>query len=372
MSETPAPTAGPPTGTAPAPPATAAATSTSAAVDTQTDHNDSVLTLEVDTGADGGNTTESDTDSAYEGNSTASTSLASSVLNYEYTNGRRYHGYRSGSYLLPNDDEEQDRLDFVHHIFLLMLEGNLYNAPIQDPKRVLDIGTGTGIWAIDFGDAHPGAEVFGTDLSPIQPSWVPPNVKFYIDDAESDWVYPPDEHFDFIHARELAGAIGDWDKLCKQSFDNLKPGGYLELQEPIARFECDDGSFAQAKDLYQWQELCNQAAMKFGKLMQSAGELKGKLLAAGFVDVHERILKVPIGPWPKDPKMKELGRYHREQLAQGIGPYTLGFLGKVQGWSEDECKVITAKVISQMRNPKIHTYIKYYFVHGRKPESSTN
>lgn len=300
-----------PTTTAPEPPAT---TTTAPAAD---DTNDSVLTLEVDTGADGGNGVDSDADSAYEGNSTASTSLASSVLNYEYTNGRRYHGYRSGSYLLPNDDEEQDRLDFVHHIFLLMLDGKLYKAPLQEPKRVLDIGTGTGIWAIDFGDAHPGAEVFGTDLSPIQPSWVPPNVKFYIDDAESDWVYPPEEHFDFIHTRELGGAISDWDKLCRQSFENLKPGGWMELQEPIARFECDDGSFAQARDLYQWQELCNQAAAKFGKLMQSADELKGKLIAAGFVDVHEQILKIPIGPWPKDPKMKELGRYHREQLAQG-------------------------------------------------------
>jgi methylase of polypeptide subunit release factors len=33
---------------------------------------------------------------------------------------------------------------------------------------VLDIGTGTGIWAIDFADEHPEAEVIGTDLSPIQ------------------------------------------------------------------------------------------------------------------------------------------------------------------------------------------------------------
>lgn len=29
----------------------------------------------------------------------------------------------------------------------------------------------------DFADMHPDAEVIGTDVSPIQPSWVPPNVK---------------------------------------------------------------------------------------------------------------------------------------------------------------------------------------------------
>jgi len=55
-----------------------------------------------------------------------------------------------------------------------------------DTHRVLDIGTGTGIWAINFGkdsisfdsfvlnlshlaDEHPEIEVYGIDLSPIQP-----------------------------------------------------------------------------------------------------------------------------------------------------------------------------------------------------------
>ena len=35
------------------------------------------------------------------------TSLKSSVQDYKYRNGRRYHAYRDGEYLLPNDDAEQ-------------------------------------------------------------------------------------------------------------------------------------------------------------------------------------------------------------------------------------------------------------------------
>jgi len=43
-----------------------------------------------------------------------------------------------------------NRLDIVHHIYLLMLDGKLAKAPIPDGiQRILDIGTGTGIWAID-------------------------------------------------------------------------------------------------------------------------------------------------------------------------------------------------------------------------------
>lgn len=51
-----------------------------------------------------------------------------------------------------------------HEIMLMMLDGELYLAPVKDPQRILDIGTGTGIWAIDAADKHGGAEVIGVDL----------------------------------------------------------------------------------------------------------------------------------------------------------------------------------------------------------------
>lgn len=44
----------------------------------------------------------------------------------------------------PNDEKEQERLDLVHHIHRLLVDGNLHRAPIGgNPQRVLDIGTGT-------------------------------------------------------------------------------------------------------------------------------------------------------------------------------------------------------------------------------------
>ena len=44
-------------------------------------------------------------------------------------------------------------MDLVHHIFRLILGGELFLAPIADkPQRVLDLGTGTGIWAMDFAE----------------------------------------------------------------------------------------------------------------------------------------------------------------------------------------------------------------------------
>lgn len=85
---------------------------------------------------------------------------------------------QDGRYLFPNDEGEMDRMDLQHHVWTLMLGGKLYLAPIPKDKvhRALDIGTGTGIWAIDFADDHPETVVIGVDLSGIQPTYAPPNL----------------------------------------------------------------------------------------------------------------------------------------------------------------------------------------------------
>jgi len=108
-------------------------------------------------------------------------------------------------------------MDLAHHLFTLTFDGKLYLAPVpSNVSNVLDIGTGTGIWAMDFADEHPSAVVIGTDLSPIQPTWVPPTVKFEVDDCEAEWTYP-DNHFNYIHIRSLNGCLKDWPRLYTQA-----------------------------------------------------------------------------------------------------------------------------------------------------------
>jgi methylase of polypeptide subunit release factors len=47
-------------------------------------------------------------------------------------------------------------MDIFHTIFLEARGQKLHDAPIQEPvteeTRILDIGTGTGIWAIDMAE----------------------------------------------------------------------------------------------------------------------------------------------------------------------------------------------------------------------------
>lgn len=223
-------------------------------------------------------------------------SLTSSIVAYPYAHGRRYHAFRQGEYPLPNDEAEQARLDLHHHIFRLTLDGRLFRAPITaNPGRVLDFGTGTGIWAMDFADEFPSALVIGNDLSPIQPKWVPPNAKFYVDDVESDWVSDGQGggYYDFVHGRAMAGSIKDWGRLYHQAFKSLVPGGWIEMQEYETWLKSDDDpELARMPYLKQWQDEVNRASIIFGKSLDTARDQRQHLIDAGFVDVQDDVYKV--------------------------------------------------------------------------------
>ena len=108
-------------------------------------------------------------DSEYDASNTASdlTSVKSVAYRFQQENGRTYHNFSSHCYPFPNDDREQERLDFQHYIIYNLLDQRLYLSPVEEKQQVLDLGIGTGIWAIDFADRHPHAMVRGIDLSPI-------------------------------------------------------------------------------------------------------------------------------------------------------------------------------------------------------------
>ena len=301
------------------------------------------------------------------------TSLASSIRDFKYENGRRYHAFRQGAYPLPNDEEEQDRLDLLHHVYRLTLGGALYRAPIsteRDPGRILDFGTGAGIWAIDVADEFPSAEVVGTDLSPIQPSWIPPNVKFVIDDVEDDWLFSAHEQFDFIHGRGMAGSIRNWGRLFSQCMDNLKPGGWLAMQEYESVVSSDDGGVERCPYLAQFTSQLDEASRIFAKTMNEAPLHKQHLVDAGFENVTDDVYKIPIGPWPKNQALKELGRYQLIQITQAVEPIALQLFTNVLKWSVEETMILMAGVKSEFKNPANHLYVKFHFTYGMKSKKA--
>ncbi|KAM0228040.1 hypothetical protein ACHAPO_011068 [Fusarium lateritium] len=296
-------------------------------------------------------------------------SLQSSIFKYRVQNGRTYHAYKEGSYILPNDEWENDRLDQQHHLALLTLNDRLFNIPAKDDrpfKRVLDAGCGTGIWAMDFADEHPEAEVTGVDLSPIQPTFVPPNVSFFIDDVEADWTYT--KAFDFIYLRAMTGSIRDWPRLFDQAFKNLSPGGYIELMDPIYPVVSDDGTVSKDSAVYKWSKLMNEAATKLGSALDSALTYKDQLIKAGFANVVETPYKWPMNSWPQDKKLKELGAWGNVNLVGGVQGLSLALFTKVLGWNVHDLELFLVDVRKDLHNKEMHGYWRVNVVYGQKPE----
>ncbi|KAF1810525.1 S-adenosyl-L-methionine-dependent methyltransferase [Eremomyces bilateralis CBS 781.70] len=295
------------------------------------------------------------------------TSLASSILEHTFENGRRYHSYKSGKYIMPDDDDELDRLDIHHHIALLHLNGELHLAPIgENPGAILDVGTGTGIWAIDMGDKYPSAKVTGVDLSPRQPSWVPPNVQFEIDDVEDEWNFRG--QFDFVHCRYLAGSIHDWSKLIKQCFRQLNPGGWVEFKDWDVRPYSPSGELGKLPDnaVKAWHDVVMETCGDYyGATPTPALIIPDICKSTGFTKLENHVFEVPSGSWPKDKKKSLVGQYYGTTMREGAAAMSMRLLTAFRGWDPKEVDVLNAKFREDMKTT--YFYHKYHIIYAQKP-----
>ncbi|KAL0933876.1 methyltransferase domain-containing protein [Colletotrichum truncatum] len=275
-------------------------------------------------------------------------------------------------YKMPNDETENDRLDLQHNLLLMTFDDKLGNAPPNEKGakvgRVLDIGTGSGIWAIDFGDEHPEAEVLGIDLSAAFPDFTPPNVKFEIDDLEEPWTYS--RPFDYIHSRMMNGSVGDWELYAQRCFDNLNPGGYVEFNEANIAPMCDDDTLKPDSMMVKISTLVQQASEQFGRPARDAKDLKAVLIKAGFVDVKLLQFKWPTNTWPKEQRFKELGTWGHENIMSAWEGLCPAMLTRAHDWTREEVIVAMAELRKELRDRSIHAYHTVYSIYGRKPKAS--
>jgi metalloendopeptidase OMA1, mitochondrial len=243
------------------------------------------------------------------------------------------------AYPFPNDPLENERLDFQYALVSHVFGDKLHFAPLSNPSYILDIGTGTGAWAMDMGDAFPSAIVEGIDLSPIQPTAVPDNVYFLIDDAEQDdWAVRPNQ-YDYIHTRMMLGCFHDFRTILSQAYKHLKPGGWMEGQEVMSTPYCDDGTMPPDWSFKEWTNSLDDASMKLERPLRIANKLKRWFVEAGYVDVHEKVFKLPVNTWPRDPEFKTLGAWWQHNLLLGLQGFSLAYFTRVLGWTKDEIEV---------------------------------
>ena len=81
---------------------------------------------------------------------------------------------------------------------------------------------------------------------------------------------------------------------------NLKPGGWVELQDVDGAVHCDDGTLPADWPLVRFCDVMVEAFAKMGTSSHAA-MFGGKYLEeAGFTNIQHRTAKLPYGTWPKD------------------------------------------------------------------------
>lgn len=135
--------------------------------------------------------------------------------------------------------------------------------------------------------------MIGTDISPAQSTWVPPNLTFEIEDATMDWTFP-ENHFDYVHLRYLFGSIADWPRLLSQAYRVCKPGGYVESYEASCVFRSEDGTLLPGSPLDEWGKVFVEAGKKFGRPFDVVGDglVQDAFKKAGFSNIVEWEFKV--------------------------------------------------------------------------------
>ena len=114
----------------------------------------------------------------------------------------------------------------------------------------------------------------------------------------------------------------------------MAPGGYIEQSEPIPELKSEDGSITSSDVMRRMTGLAIEASHKFGKNIMIAPLIKKMIEQAGFVDVVEKRFKWPLGEWPIDRRLKEIGSWNMKHWLEGLDAWTLRLLTQHCGVSQ--------------------------------------
>lgn len=215
-----------------------------------------------------------------------------------WLSGRRVH--TDTPYILPTDKFEGDRLDLQHHL-LKVAAGNNYRAPLRQPRAILDVACGTGLWCREMAQEFTRAQVTGFDIdrTPLERSlerlgpkgMFPPNFHFLEADALKPFPFA-DQSFDFTHARFISPflPIKYWSHVVAEMVRVTRRGGYVELVD----FDTPASS-SPTLNLFReavFQRLCAMQGLHEG----AAPYLADYLRQAGLTLVQERRVVLGGGP----------------------------------------------------------------------------
>jgi hypothetical protein len=137
---------------------------------------------------------------------------------------------------------------------------------------------------------------------------------------------------------------------------HVKPGGWVEWHEKHPLFLSDDNSLPEESALATWGKTFFEASEKFGTSASSPRHLKAWMEDAGFIDVEEHILKLPIGLWPKNKRLKNVGLFEMVNMTEGVGSLSMMLFTRALKWTPEQVELFLVNVRKDAKDKSIHCY----------------
>jgi hypothetical protein len=152
-----------------------------------------------------------------------------------------------------------------------------------------------------------------------------------------------------------------------QQYSSIKPGGWFEFQEMHHEARCDDNSMPSDYPLQEWLSYVAEGLAVLGPDLLGAVKNAQYLKDAGFINVQEKILKIPIGTWPKNKTLQMIGLYGRCVIYDGLEGNSLGPFTRGLGWTTDEVQAFLVGVRKALMDKSVHAYLPFHITFGQKP-----
>lgn len=155
-------------------------------------------------------------------------------------------------------------------------------------------------------------------------------------------------------------------KLFRQALANLEDGGWFEIKGGMLPLACDDDTL-EGTAVQEWSSGMVEISRKMGRPFDNPTHWKEWMEEAGFKNVQEKQIVVPINNWPKDPKLKQIGLWQHLNLRTGLQGFTVKLFVEYLGYSEEKVEEVLNQVRKDLQNRGIHAYLRLFVVWGQKP-----
>ncbi len=182
--------------------------------------------------------------------------------------------------------------------------------------------------------------------------------------------------FDYVHGRYIVPYLADMPKLMRNIFANLTPGGYLELLEAPMWFQSVDDTL-EGTAMKKWNDVMLEGTTastqtrlrpstnisgtpgvkRIGRDPMAAVHLHEQMADAGFTNITEKKIAVPINSWAKGRDQKIIGTLQMMSLLEVAHGITMTVFTKAMGWSVEEVEVLLAQVRKDLQDKRIHAFL---------------